>query len=409
GGVEGSSARGTAEGAGVGAGALLSAQQTSTQRQTTSLVDKEARKIDALAKRAYAAAALAAKATNYTACMGAYVQTLMEGISPIVPDVSDEVQRTLTEIRDEAHSIGSWLITTARNVTECTGRAMSASIALRRHAWLRGSDLNQSVRATIEDMPIDGSGLFHADTDERLNKRFRMACLHRGLLLSASVSALGNITKDLWFATVDLKDAYFYVGIRESHRRFLAFAIGFVAYHYNVLPFDLAIAPRVFTKCMAPVIAYLHQRGLSVFPYLDDWLLTAPSRQELQNAIHFTLRLLSDLGLVVNLEKSHLTPSKQVRFIGSVLDSEESTAYLPQDRFQTLSTAVRAVHSHRRVRARNIQVALGHMASTTFVTPWAQLRLRPLQSWFLSVFNPLADSPSRWLTVPRPVTASLEW
>ncbi|XP_042300661.1 uncharacterized protein LOC121918717 [Sceloporus undulatus] len=155
------------------------AQQTSTQRQTTSPVDKEAKKIDALAKKAYAAAALAAKASSYTACMGAYVQTLMEGISPIVPDVPDEVQRTLTEIRDETHSIGSWLITAARNVTECVGRAMSASIALRRHAWLRGSDLNQSVRSTIEDMPIDGSGLFHADTDERLNKKFRMKAAAR--------------------------------------------------------------------------------------------------------------------------------------------------------------------------------------------------------------------------------------
>ncbi|XP_042300728.1 uncharacterized protein LOC121918812 [Sceloporus undulatus] len=155
------------------------AQQTSTQRQTTSPVDKEAKKIDALAKKAYAAAALAAKASSYTACMGAYVQTLMEGISPIVPDVPDEVQRTLTEIRDETHSIGSWLITAARNVTECVGRAMSASIALRRHAWLRGSDLNQSMRSTIEDMPIDGSGLFHADTDERLNKKFRMKAAAR--------------------------------------------------------------------------------------------------------------------------------------------------------------------------------------------------------------------------------------
>ncbi|XP_042297753.1 serine/arginine repetitive matrix protein 1-like [Sceloporus undulatus] len=155
------------------------AQQTSTQRQAAVPFDKEAKKVDALARKAYAAAALAVKATNYTACMGAYIQTLMEGISPIVPDVPDEAQRTLTEIRDEAHSIGAWLITASRNVVECSGRAMAASIALRRHAWLRGSDLNSNVRSTIEDMPIDDSGLFHAETDDKLNRKFRLKAAAR--------------------------------------------------------------------------------------------------------------------------------------------------------------------------------------------------------------------------------------
>ncbi|XP_042300615.1 uncharacterized protein LOC121918664, partial [Sceloporus undulatus] len=111
--------------------------------------------------------------------MGAYIQTLMEGISPIMPDVPDEAQRTLTEIRDEAHSIGAWLITASRNVVECSGRAMAAAIALRRHAWLRGSDLNTNVRSTIEDMPMDDSGLFHAETDDKLNRKFRLKAAAR--------------------------------------------------------------------------------------------------------------------------------------------------------------------------------------------------------------------------------------
>ncbi|KAH0621469.1 hypothetical protein JD844_022821 [Phrynosoma platyrhinos] len=49
------------------------------------------------------------------------------------------------------------------------------------------------------------------------------------------------------------------------------------------------------------------------------------------------------------------------------------------------------------------------MASTTFVTAWAQLHFRPLQSWFLSVFDPVQDSPSRCLAVPRAVARSLRW
>ncbi|XP_042327966.1 uncharacterized protein LOC121932922 [Sceloporus undulatus] len=146
------------------------AQQGFVPKQATSPVDREARKVDGLAKKAYSAAALVVKAINYNACMGAYIQTLMEGISPLIPDVPDELQRRLVEIRDEAHSIGSWLITASRKVADCARRAMSASMALHRHVWLRGSDLNSNMKSAIEDMPLDGTGLFHAETDERLNQ-----------------------------------------------------------------------------------------------------------------------------------------------------------------------------------------------------------------------------------------------
>ncbi|XP_042300019.1 proteoglycan 4-like, partial [Sceloporus undulatus] len=150
------------------------AQQTFVPKQATSPADREAKKIDGLVKKAYSSAALIVKAINYNACMGAYIQALMEEISPIVPDVPDDVQCRLVEIRDEAHSIGNWIITASRNVADCAERGMAASLALRRHAWLRGSDLNANVKSAIEDMPLDGTGLFHADTDERLNRKFRM-------------------------------------------------------------------------------------------------------------------------------------------------------------------------------------------------------------------------------------------
>ncbi|XP_042299429.1 uncharacterized protein LOC121917481 [Sceloporus undulatus] len=156
--------------------------------RATSPVDQEAKKVDGLAKKAYLAAALAVKAINYNACMGAYIQTLMEQISSLILDIPDEIQRQLAEVRDEAHSIGSWLNTASRNMADCAGRAMSASTALRRHAWLRASDLNPSVKAAI-DMPLDGTGLFHAETDDCLNRKFRMkAAAKKHGMSSASVS-----------------------------------------------------------------------------------------------------------------------------------------------------------------------------------------------------------------------------
>ncbi len=51
-------------------------------------------------------------------------------------------------------------------------------------------------------------------------------------------------------ASVDLKDAYFYIQIAPHHRCFLRFTLEGTAYQYPVLLFGLALAPRTFLKCM---------------------------------------------------------------------------------------------------------------------------------------------------------------
>lgn len=94
------------------------------------------------------------------------------------------------------------------------------------------------------------------------------------------------------------------------------------------LPFSLSTAPRTFTKCLAPVTAYLRR----VFPYLDDWLLVAPSKQEALCNTHFTLSLLKDLGLKMNFEKSMLAPSQVTLYIGAILDSISGRAVLLERR-----------------------------------------------------------------------------
>src|SRR4029434_8595426 len=75
-----------------------------------------------------------------------------------------------------------------------------------------------------------------------------------------------------WFITIDLKDAYFHVPIHPRHPKFLWFAFGGIAYQFHALPFGLALAQRVFTKCVAAAIAPLRIRGLRLVNYLDDWL-----------------------------------------------------------------------------------------------------------------------------------------
>ncbi|KAF0046150.1 hypothetical protein F2P81_002679 [Scophthalmus maximus] len=53
-----------------------------------------------------------------------------------------------------------------------------------------------------------------------------------------------------WFASIDLKDAYFHVPIVPRHRKFLRFSFRGVQFQYNRLPFRYSLAPRTFSKCV---------------------------------------------------------------------------------------------------------------------------------------------------------------
>lgn len=69
-------------------------------------------------------------------------------------------------------------------------------------------------------------------------KRFHMTTLHSIHLLDPGV----------WMTTLDLKDAYFYITIIPSHRKYLRFTVGDNHYQFKSLPFGISSAPRVFTK-----------------------------------------------------------------------------------------------------------------------------------------------------------------
>lgn len=169
--------------------AIVEGSQTSfTARSSFSPTDKDSRKIDGWAKKFYASAALDIKIANYAACMGAYVQLLMEKMDPVINDLPEDKKRVMTAIRNEVHLVGGQQIISARHSTDCASKILSGSVALRRYAWLRSSDLTPQAKAAIEDMPFDNSGLFNKETDERLSFKYRMKTAARKHGMSASTS-----------------------------------------------------------------------------------------------------------------------------------------------------------------------------------------------------------------------------
>jgi hypothetical protein len=201
---------------------------------------------------------------------------------------------------------------------------------------------------------------------------------------------LAHIQPDDYFLAVDLKDAYFHIQIAPHHRRFLRFAFEGVAYQFKVLPFGLALAPRVFTMCMNAALAPLKLSGMRILNYLDDWLVIARSRSVLVEHRHRLLAHLMDLGLSVNMQKSALQPCQSITFLGMVLDSRTMIAKLSEARIQSIQRVLALFVQGRAIPLKTFQRLLGLMAAAAPVCRLGLLHMRPLQHWLQGRVQPRA-------------------
>lgn len=192
-----------------------------------------------------------------------------------------------------------------------------------------------------------------------------------------------------WFTSIDLKDAYFHVPIAPPHWRFLRFAYQGKHYQFRVLPFGLSLSPRVFSRCVAAALSPLQARGLCILPYLDDWLICAPTRSEVLRDTQIVLDRVAALGLRVNLGKSNIVPSQVTAFLGIVLDSRVMTACPSQKRIRDILDLLPLFRRGRAPAYLLYLRLLGMLVAAATVVPLGLLSLRPMQMWLVSLgLNP---------------------
>ena len=139
-----------------------------------------------------------------------------------------------------------------------------------------------------------------------LQSRFKM---------ESNQDILSAIQRDNWMFSIDLKDAYLQVPVHLESRKYLCFVAFSKVFQFKVLCFGLSTAPQVFTRVMAPVSAILHHLGVQILRFL------ASSRVEALQARDLVLNLRHDLGIIINYEKSHLSPSQTSSYLGMIIKS----------------------------------------------------------------------------------------
>ena len=210
---------------------------------------------------------------------------------------------------------------------------------------------------------------------------------------------LRSIRTPAWGASIDLKDAYLHIPIRPCHRKFLQLQYQDVRYEFAALPFGLSTAPRVFTRIVKTIGAYLRRRGFTIFMYLDDWIIVAPLRDLAAEALRHTWELAASLGFIINEDKSRPIPSQFPTFLGASLDLRRGLAYPTKERVTNLHQCVCLFLPRQAAPARAWLRLLGLMASMTDIVPSCRLRMRPIQLHLLACYRPKFDD----IDMPVPI------
>lgn len=232
-----------------------------------------------------------------------------------------------------------------------------------------------------------------------INNHFKMED-HRTVTKLLSVNS--------FMATVDLKEAYFLVPIAKSCRKYLCFVFEGKIYHFNVLPYGLSVAPRIFTKIMREVMNHLRSKGYRSVIYLDDILCIGDTFSECLRNVTETLNLLERLGFVINWEKSMLVPKQNCKFLGFMFNTIEMSLCLPVDKRNKISKLINIYLTLPKCTIREFSKLIGVLVAACPAIKYGWLYTRSLErAKFLALQQ--NDDYSTKIKLPKDILPDLRW
>ena len=192
-------------------------------------------------------------------------------------------------------------------------------------------------------------------------------------------SGLQSLRPGDWMVSLDLKDAYLEVPVHPESHCYPRFCVGEEVFQFCALCFGLLTAPQAFTRVMPPVSSTMHRHGFWILRYLDDWLVLGSSFRNLVRARDFLLWLYRELSVQVNLEKSSLTPTQTLDYLGMRLQMLHLRVFPTHKCVLKFASLVSNFTScHLQSLALWCQL-LGVMSSLASIIPGSRLRMRSLQ------------------------------
>ncbi len=178
---------------------------------------------------------------------------------------------------------------------------------------------------------------------------------------------------------------------------------------FQVPSFWPIYSPRVFTRVVRAVGAFLRRQGVQIHRYLDDWLITSRTLDMAHRHTKFVLETVSRLGFIVNAKKSQIQPPQTPLFLGVRIDLIQGRAYSSQERVINLVSCIKIFNQAETAPAAAWLKILGLMGSMVDLVPYCRLRMRPIQLHLRFHYRPSVHILSRSVPLSDIIHRELIW
>lgn len=184
---------------------------------------------------------------------------------------------------------------------------------------------------------------------------------------------LKGISKNSFFTSLDLTDAYFSISIYESDRKYLKFIWNEKLYEFQCLPFGIASAPRVFTKILKVIFSHIRSMGIDSYFYIDDSLLQAENFDLAVQNTEKVKTFIESVGFDINIEKSVFIPTNRIIFLGYIIDSVLFKVFLPEEKVRKIIELSNKMLKAHKVSIRSLAQLTGLYSSAHYAVQYAHL------------------------------------
>lgn len=227
--------------------------------------------------------------------------------------------------------------------------------------------LQPATPAQLPFLRVHTPFVVHSSGKNRIVVDFRKSnkyFLFSRFKLNNIATVVQSVEKDDYFCKLDLSSAYYQLPLNESSQLAVRDHLGNV-FVYKGLPLGVSFAPLYYTKFMYAIIAELQRRfHIKVFSYIDDLLLSHNDfnflQQQTQNILFY---LTSELGFIINNNKSIVTPTQEIRFLGFILNSQVGTVQLLPEKLKAMKNVIRRTAFQSRCSRRILSKIQGKIAS----------------------------------------------
>ena len=200
---------------------------------------------------------------------------------------------------------------------------------------------------------------------------------------------------------IDLKHAFWQVGLSSESQSLFGLRIGDTYYRWQVLPFGFSWSPLIFSAVLSEILEAARNKhpDLKVFEYLDDILVVGDKTEFGQKIMGFA-QTLKAYGVILNDKKSELRACNSTSYLGFFVSPGLHRLQITKVKARKTRRVLRSVKETHHLQG--IQSILGKLRHLSMGIPEIAGIIRRIPFWIYGMFRKYRLDPTRkkdWKTV----------